>query len=178
MKLTIHDVGHGGCISLVHSNGNAMLWDVGHQGDNRPSSILPNSGINSVEYLFITNYDEDHVSDMPEFRSKVGIRAVYRNKSISPTALRALKLKGGPISPAMDSTLDLLSGLSEGLMSPLPSFQGISHSESPRVLRRLQTLRRWSHEQEIKSFFTRNARTRCAHGAGTPGRIPIPMGGY
>jgi beta-lactamase superfamily II metal-dependent hydrolase len=128
MKLTIHDVGHGGCISLVHSNGNAMLWDVGHQGDNRPSSILPNSGINSVEYLFITNYDEDHVSDMPEFRSKVGIRAVYRNKSISPTALRALKLKGGPISPAMDSTLDLLSGLSEGLMSPLPSFQGISHS--------------------------------------------------
>jgi len=29
--------------------------------------------------------------------------------------------------------------------------------ESPRILRRLQTLRRWSHEQEIKSFFTRGA---------------------
>ena len=28
------------------------------------------------------------------------------------------------------------------------------HSESPRELRRLQTLRRWSHEQEIKPFFT------------------------
>jgi hypothetical protein len=28
------------------------------------------------------------------------------------------------------------------------------NTESPRVLRRLQTLRRWSHEQEIKSFFT------------------------
>ena len=26
--------------------------------------------------------------------------------------------------------------------------------ESPRELRRLQTLRRWSHEQEIKPFFT------------------------
>jgi len=38
-------------------------------------------------------------------------------------------------------------------------------TESPRVLRRLQTLRRWSHEQEIKSFFTRNARTRCLRGA-------------
>ena len=37
--------------------------------------------------------------------------------------------------------------------------------ESPRVLRRLQPLRRWSHEQEIKSFFPRSARTRCAHGA-------------
>ena len=30
-------------------------------------------------------------------------------------------------------------------------------TESPRILRRLQTLRRWSHEQEIKSFFTRGA---------------------
>ena len=26
-------------------------------------------------------------------------------------------------------------------------------SESPRVSRRLHTLRRWSHEQEIKPFF-------------------------
>jgi 2,4-dienoyl-CoA reductase-like NADH-dependent reductase (Old Yellow Enzyme family) len=50
--------------------------------------------------------------------------------------------------------------------------------ESPRVLRRLQTLRRWSHEQEIKSFFTRNARTRCTHGAGTPRRVPIPLGSH
>jgi len=37
--------------------------------------------------------------------------------------------------------------------------------ESPRILRRLQTLRRWSYEQEIKSFFTRGARTRCSDGA-------------
>ncbi|PIT71874.1 hypothetical protein B9Z41_16530, partial [Limnohabitans sp. JirII-31] len=35
-------------------------------------------------------------------------------------------------------------------------------SESPRVLRRLQPLRRWSYEQ-IKSFFPRSARTRCSH---------------
>ena len=48
--------------------------------------------------------------------------------------------------------------------------------ESPRVLRRLHTLRRWSHEQEIKSFFTRGSRTRCPHGARTPRRVPLPMG--
>ena len=40
------------------------------------------------------------------------------------------------------------------------------YHESPRVLRRLQTLRRLSHEQEIKSFFTGDARTRCSDGAG------------
>jgi catechol 2,3-dioxygenase-like lactoylglutathione lyase family enzyme len=48
--------------------------------------------------------------------------------------------------------------------------------ESPRVLRRLQTLRRLSHEQEIKSFFTGDARTRCSDGAGASRRIPILMG--
>jgi hypothetical protein len=51
-----------------------------------------------------------------------------------------------------------------------------SYNESPRVLRRLQTLRRWSHEQEIESFFTRNACTRCAHGAGASWRVPLFVG--
>lgn len=128
MKLIVHDVGHGGCISLVHANGNAMLWDVGHQDENRPSSFLPQLGINKVDYLFITNYDEDHISDMPEFRSKVGIRAVYRNKSITHHALRELKLRGGPISPAMESTLGLIGGLGENAINPLPAFPGVSHS--------------------------------------------------
>ena len=40
--------------------------------------------------------------------------------------------------------------------------------ESPRILRRRQHLRRWSHEQQIKSFFTRSLRTRCTHGVGAP----------
>ena len=39
-------------------------------------------------------------------------------------------------------------------------------TESPRVLRRLQTLRKLSHEQEIKSFFTGDARARYSDGAG------------
>ena len=34
-----------------------------------------------------------------------------------------------------------------------------SNSESPRELRRLFTLRRWSHEQEIKPFSPRGAST-------------------
>jgi len=34
------------------------------------------------------------------------------------------------------------------------SVERLRNSESPRELWRLQTLRRWSHEQEIKPFFT------------------------
>ncbi|MDB4215143.1 class I SAM-dependent methyltransferase [Burkholderiaceae bacterium] len=47
----------------------------------------------------------------------------------------------------------------------LPSEISQELTESPRLLRRLQTLRRWSHEQEIKSFFTRGPRTCCSLGA-------------
>ena len=49
--------------------------------------------------------------------------------------------------------------------------------ESPRVLRRLQPLRRWSYEQ-IKSFFPRSTRTRCSHVARPPWRISVHMGGH
>jgi len=52
----------------------------------------------------------------------------------------------------------------------------IKGSESPRELRRLQTLRRWSHEQEIKPFFTRSAPTRCPYGAGAQRRVLLVVG--
>ena len=47
--------------------------------------------------------------------------------------------------------------------------------EPPRVLRRLQLLRRWSHEQ-VKQVLTRGPRARRTHGAGAPSRLPIAVG--
>jgi len=58
-------------------------------------------------------------------------------------------------------------------IAPIQSWKG--RYESPRVLRRLQLLRRWSHE-EIKQVFPRSARTRFAHGAGAPWRVSIAVG--
>ena len=68
MRLTIHNVGHGLCISLVHENGNVMLWDCGHAGNSRPSDFLPALGIHTINRFFVTNYDEDHISDLPNLR--------------------------------------------------------------------------------------------------------------
>lgn len=47
--------------------------------------------------------------------------------------------------------------------------------ESPRVLRRLQHLREWSHE-EIEQVFTRDSGTRCTDGPGARQGLPIPVG--
>ena len=49
--------------------------------------------------------------------------------------------------------------------------------ESPRVLRRLQLLREWSHE-EINQIFPGSPGTRSSDGAGAPEGLPLAMGGH
>lgn len=125
MKLTIQNVGHGLCISLIHQNGNVMLWDCGHQDNYRPSEFLVRLGVTQVDYFFVTNYDEDHISDLPDLRRNIRLRSMYRNKSISAEQLRQLKLQGGPISPAMESMLDMIQSYTGGPLDPAPEFPGV-----------------------------------------------------
>jgi len=124
-SFTIMDVGHGSCCYLVASNSNLMLFDCGHKSDpeNRPTDELASLGHNSVELLAITNYDEDHISDIANLRDRLNIRQLRRNKSITAEQLRALKLKqSGEISPAMESLLDMMSDYTGGPLNPAPDF--------------------------------------------------------
>lgn len=125
MKFTIHNVGHGLCITLVHDNGNVMLWDCGHQDNYRPSSFLIELGIDRIDRFFVTNYDEDHISDLPNLRDTIRLRALRRNTSISAQELRQLKLENGPISPAMESMLDMIQTYTDGPLNPPPEFPNV-----------------------------------------------------
>lgn len=128
MELTIHDVGHGGCITLVHENGNVMMWDCGHNDIKRPSNFLPTMGISSIDYFFVTNYDEDHISDLPELRNNVRIKSLYRNKSLNTAQLRSLKEETAPISNAMNSLLDMIDSYNGGPFNSAPEFPGVTKS--------------------------------------------------
>ncbi len=110
MKFTIHDVGHGFCAHLQHDNGNVMLWDCGHKSnpEYRPSIFLPRLGVNRIDKFFVTNYDEDHISDLPNLIQSIPITRVHRNISITPQQLRSLKLQTGSLSSAMQSLLAML----------------------------------------------------------------------
>lgn len=111
MRFTVHDVGHGQCISLIQGN-QAMLWDCGSDSWFKPSDFFHKSGINEISLLTITNYDEDHISNLPDLIDRFGsnkIKSLLRNKSISSDQLRRLKRQSGDISPAMESLLNMMN---------------------------------------------------------------------
>ena len=122
MTVTIHDVGHGLCVSLLHQNGNVMLWDCGRSDTHSPSTFLPGQGVHRIDRFFVTNYDEDHIADLPTLRNTIVIPTLHRNKSISEDQLRRLKLTTGPISPAMHSLLDMIRTYTAGPPQPPPAF--------------------------------------------------------
>lgn len=126
MRVTIHDVGHGACVSLIHDNGNVMLWDCGHNEKNRPSELLRAEGVLTIERFFVTNYDEDHISDLPNLRDKLNISILTRNKSISAEQLKYLKLNSGPITEAMESMLDMMRDYSTPV-TDFPEFPGVEY---------------------------------------------------
>lgn len=129
MKFEILDIGHGFCAWLYHNNTNVMLFDCGHKAhpEFRPSQYLRSQGVYTIDRFFVTNYDEDHISDLPNIRTRMSVSILNCNGSISVPHLRALKRQSGPISTAMESLLNMCEGYTSAVTDP-PAFPGVSYS--------------------------------------------------
>ncbi len=125
MRLQVFDVGHGFCALLVGDNGNAVLFDSGHDDAFRPSGYLPVIGCTTLEQFVITNFDHDHVSDLGNLRRTVYIRSISRNPSITADRLRVLKLQGGPLSDGLRAAIDLHGNYTAPIYPPL-DFGGVT----------------------------------------------------
>ena len=97
MQVQIFDVEHGACALVTADTGARLLIDCGHNSSTgwRPSSYLPAQGITTIDKLIVTNYDEDHVSDLPNFLKNVHVGILQRNRSVSPDDLLKLKSETG-----------------------------------------------------------------------------------
>jgi beta-lactamase superfamily II metal-dependent hydrolase len=97
MDLEIFDVEHGACALLTCDNGTRLMIDCGHNGDTRwrPGTYLCNQGIRYLDMLAITNYDEDHVSGLPDLLGNVDVGWLWRNQSVSPETIEYLKSEDG-----------------------------------------------------------------------------------
>lgn len=127
MRFEILDVEHGFCAYAIghdRSQG-ALLFDCGSSSENRPSEVLPQQGISSIHGLFVTNYDEDHISDIVEVRSSFPIGKLWRNPL---TADQIRSLKTPPISPSMKELLDMVECYRGGVATPDRTPSGTSAS--------------------------------------------------
>lgn len=127
IRFEILDVGHGLCGFIEADNRNLIVIDCGEKSDPyfSPAIFFKTIGQRSIERLFITNYDEDHISNLAELRSHFPINILHRNKSISSNQLRELKKELGLISPSMSSLLEMMDAYNQEVTDP-PVFPDIN----------------------------------------------------
>lgn len=125
--LEIFDVEHGQCSLITFASGAHMLIDCGHNSSSnwRPSTMLTNRGITHLDQLMITNYDEDHASDLVNLRQSISIGILTRNPSVSGQQLAKLKSNG-----RMGSGITELCNMTSGYEMPVvdhPNFDGMTY---------------------------------------------------
>ena len=111
MEIHIFDVEHGNCGLVIMPSGERMMLDCGHNSTTgwRPSQwILENGGW--LTNLTITNYDEDHVSDLPNIYlpRKFYIQSLSRNEKVNTSWIRQKKGKYG-IGPGIETLISMIN---------------------------------------------------------------------
>ena len=104
MVLRIWDVEHGACAMLHHlANGHAgclAMIDSGCTALWRPSTFI-RQGLNrsTLDHLFITNADQDHMADLKGLAQEgIIVDTLWRNPTYSGTEMYAIKSVSGPVS--------------------------------------------------------------------------------
>jgi hypothetical protein len=108
MRIRIWDVEHGACAMLQHVTtglggevgGRLAMIDSGDSKIWSPSSYIRRDlNRNLLDYLFITNADQDHMSDLRGLaQAGVNVDTLIRNPSYNGHTMRAIKLGGGPLT--------------------------------------------------------------------------------
>jgi beta-lactamase superfamily II metal-dependent hydrolase len=83
--------------------------------------------VSHLEKLIITNYDEDHASDLANLVNVVSIGLLTSNPSVTGSNLRSLKNIGG-IGPGIAALADLKNLYTAPVSGPGPDFGNLSVS--------------------------------------------------
>lgn len=109
MCVRVWDVEHGCCVMLQHIaqdgygqkvGGRLAMIDSGSSPDFQPSEYIKNElKRDRVDYLFITNADQDHMSDLQGLEDAgIKVGTLFRNRSYDADQIRRIKLGSGPLT--------------------------------------------------------------------------------
>ncbi len=130
MILRVWDVEHGACAMVQHAigqhGGKLAMIDSGSTDDWRPSNyICGHLGRSTLDYLFITNADQDHMSDLQGlWDAGITIPVMYRNPSYTGEQMRQIKRQSGPLSADAERYVSSCSSFSEPVAEPFDLHMG------------------------------------------------------
>lgn len=131
MVLTIWDVEHGACTTILNSGltGAAQrlaMIDCGHSSTWRPSQYVSKTlRLHRIDYLFVSNADQDHISDLANLRRLgIQIKTLHRNPRPNANELRQIKEKSGPITDDMETLLNMHQSYRRPVEEPFDKHMG------------------------------------------------------
>jgi len=108
-ELRIFDVRHGFCAALL-SQGKLILVDCGHDADGfKPLDWLHAKGYRHIDALIVSNFDQDHISDIKIVRDYFTVGSIAVNPTVDSATLRGIKVKGGAISDQMNILINSMA---------------------------------------------------------------------
>lgn len=129
MLLRIWDVEHGACAMLHHLSygvaGKLAMIDSGSTYGWRPSVFIKNGlGRNQLDYLFITNADQDHMSDLDGlWQEGINVKTLTRNPHPPADELRKIKAAGG-MSNDIERFLRIHASYNQTVTEPFNDHMG------------------------------------------------------
>lgn len=134
MPVRIWDVEHGACAMVQHviraglgeHGGRLAMIDSGHGTGFRPSDYITKTmGRNRLEYLFITNADQDHMSDLQGlWDAGIHVPVVHRNPSPSAPAMRAMKEQSGKLTRDTERFVQICQSFNGTITEPFDQNMG------------------------------------------------------
>lgn len=109
----------GSRLAMIDSGDNASTgW--------RPSSFIKNTlGRSAVDYLFVTNADQDHLSDLEGlWEQGIAVRSLTRNPTPDAGTLRGIKEQQGELTDDIERFLQIHAGYSSPVKEPFNNYMG------------------------------------------------------
>lgn len=129
MRIVIWNVQHGACAMVQHqglNSGRLAMIDSGSSEVWRPSVYITRDlGRDRLDYLFITNADQDHMSDLQGlWDAGIYTSVLYRNPSYTGEEMRNIKRQSGPLSVDAERYVASCSAFNQHVGEPFNLHMG------------------------------------------------------
>ncbi|TGL85792.1 hypothetical protein EHQ68_16670 [Leptospira congkakensis] len=111
MIFKIFDVEHGFFMFMETDNGKHILIECGHNSSTgfNPTDYLLNLGVSSIEELWISNFDEDHISNLNKLQRNFHIDSIWKNPTLTANDLKKIKEETGPLTSNMETMVSMIN---------------------------------------------------------------------